>query len=54
MVSLHHEIGWVIDLQDTIDALWEGTLAPKIETVWPNASRMVGYVDRGKEVLFDE
>jgi hypothetical protein len=54
MVSLHHELGWVISLHDTIEALWEGSITPMTEAVWPSATRMIGYIEHGKEVLFDE
>jgi hypothetical protein len=54
MVSISHELGWIISLDDTIEALWEGSITPMTEPVWPSATRMIGYVEHGKEVLFDK
>lgn len=54
MVSLHHELGWTISLQDTIDALWAGEIK-FIESDEPICYRKtIGYIESGKEVLFDE
>ena len=57
MVSLCHELGWVIDFQKVIDALWAGDILPKFShdnEPTLGYRRLIGYVDYGKEVLFDE
>jgi hypothetical protein len=52
MVSLHHELGWVINLQDIIDDLWEGKLVPLTDdSTWP---KVIGYIEHGQEVLYAE
>jgi hypothetical protein len=57
MLSLHHELGWVIDFQDVIDSLWAGDILPKFShdnELTVGYRRLIGYIDHGKEVLFDE
>jgi hypothetical protein len=53
MVSISHELGWAISLHDVIEDLWAGKLTPLTDNSWP-AKKVIGYIEHGKEVLFDE
>ena len=53
MVSLQHELGEVIRLQDIINDLWEGKLVPLTDGIWPE-KKVVGYIENGKQVLYVE
>jgi hypothetical protein len=53
MVSLHHELGWIISLQDVIEDLWEGKLVPLTDSSWPE-KKVIGYIEHGREVLFND
>ena len=53
MVSLRHELGWVIEFEETLDALWAGEVK-FIETDGPIGYRkVIGYVQNGEEVMFN-
>lgn len=52
--TLSHELGWVMTLQSTIDALWAGSIEPIFTDERQNYRRVIGYIEHGKEVLLDE
>jgi hypothetical protein len=55
MVLLRHELGWVIDFEETLDALWAGEVKfIENETDGPMGYRkVIGYVQDGEEVIFN-
>lgn len=53
-LTLNHELGWAITIDNTIEALWMGTIEPMFDGPHQSFRRMIGYIEHGKEVIFND